>query len=95
MQAFGAFELALKYRLNGHGGTTRGTLRSLVDRARKAVILPPQNPFGPAVADPIEALIVLRNGLSHGSSEIHSPGMAFEVVATCAHWIDQVFPLVP
>ena len=40
VQAFGAFELALKHRLNGHGGAARGTLRNLVDRARKAGILP-------------------------------------------------------
>jgi len=33
VQAFGAFELALKHRLNGHGGAARGTLRNLVDRA--------------------------------------------------------------
>jgi hypothetical protein len=41
VQAFGAFELALKHRLNGHGGASRGTLRNLVDRARKAGVLPP------------------------------------------------------
>lgn len=91
IQVFGAFELALKHRLNGHSGPTRGTLRNLVDRARKAAILPPLVPSGQVIADPIEALIALRNGLSHGNSEIHSPGMAFEIVATCAHWIDSVF----
>ena len=92
VQAFGAFELALKHRLNGHGGAQRGTLRNLVDRARKAAILPsvvsPSNSLG----DPIEALIALRNGLSHGSSEVHSPAMALDVVAACASWIDQVYP---
>src|SRR6185312_5612178 len=41
VQAFGAFELALKHRLNGHGGAARGTLRNLVDRARKGGFLPP------------------------------------------------------
>lgn len=35
VQAFGAFELALKHRLNGDGGAARGTLRNLVDRARR------------------------------------------------------------
>ena len=92
VQAFGAFELALKHRLNGHGGAARGTLRNLVDRARKAGILPALVPGPTVVSDPIEALIALRNGLSHGTSDIHSPGMALEVVAACASWIDHVFP---
>lgn len=78
-----AFELALKHRVNGHGGPTRGTLRKLVDQARKAKILPSLAPAGQGLADPVEALIALRNGLSHGNSEIHSPGMALEVAAAC------------
>jgi hypothetical protein len=92
VQAFGAFELALKHRLNGHGAAARGTLRNLVDRARKAGVLPALVPGPTVVSDPIEALIALRNGLSHGTSDIHSPGMALEVVAACASWIDHVFP---
>ena len=92
VQAFGAFELALKHRLNGHGGAARGTLRNLVDRARKAGILPALVPGPTIVSDPIEALIALRNGLSHGTSDIHSPGKALEVVAACASWIDHIFP---
>ncbi|MGC2774813.1 MAG: hypothetical protein WA418_04160 [Bradyrhizobium sp.] len=92
VQAFGAFELALKHRLNGHGGAARGTLRNLVDRARKAGILPALMPGPTAVSDPIEALIALRNGLSHGTSDIHLPGMALEVLAACASWIDHAFP---
>lgn len=95
VQAFGAFELALKHRLNGHGGAARGTLRNLVDRARKAGVLPALVPGPTAISDPIEALIALRNGLSHGTSDIHSPGMALDVVAACASWIDHVFPSRP
>lgn len=95
VQAFGALELALKHRLNGHGGAARGTLRNLVDRARKAGALPALVPGPTVVSDPIEALIALRNGLSHGTSDIHSPGMALDVVAACASWIDHVFPSQP
>lgn len=91
MQAFGAFELALKYRLNGHGGATRGTLRNLVDRARKAGALPPLAPGSNSFADPIEALIALRNGLSHGTSDIHSPGMTLGAVEACACWITHLY----
>lgn len=95
VQAFGAFELALKHRLNGHGGAARGTLRNLVDRARKAGVLPPLTTGANTLSDPIEALIALRNGLSHGTSDIHSPPMALEVVEACASWIDHVFPPRP
>jgi hypothetical protein len=95
VQAFGAFELALKHRLNGHGGAARGTLRNLVDRARKGGFLPPLIPGANALADPIEALLALRNGLSHGTSDIHSPGMALEVVEACAFWITHLYPPVP
>jgi hypothetical protein len=92
IQSFGAFELALKHRLNGHGGASKGTLRNLVDRARKAGIFPPKSPAGQEFSDPIEALIALRNGMSHGTSEIHSPGMALTVLDSCARAIDTVYP---
>lgn len=70
----------------------RSTLRNLVDQARKAAILPPLVASGHAFHDPVEVLIALRNGLSHGNSEIHSPGMALEVLTACAYWIDHTFP---
>lgn len=92
VQAFGAFALALKFRLNGHGGDARGTLRNLVDRARKADTLPPVVHGNTPMSDPIEALITLRNGLSHGTSDIHTPGMALNILAACADWIDFLFP---
>lgn len=95
VQAFGAFELALKHRLNGHGGASRGTLRNLVDRARKGGFLPPLTSGASALSDPVEALIALRNGLSHGTSDIHSPGMALEVVEACAFWIAHLYPFPP
>lgn len=68
----------------GHGGVSRGTLRNLVDRARKSGFLPALTSGTNAIPDPIEALIALRNGLSHGTSDIHPPGMALEVVEACA-----------
>ena len=92
IQSFGAFELALKHRLNGRGGASKGTLRNLVDRARKVGIFPPKPSAGEELSDPIEALITLRNGMSHGTSEIHSPGMALTVLDSCAHAIDTVYP---
>lgn len=75
VQAFGAFELALKHRLNGHGGAQRGTLRNLVDRARKAAILPSVVSGSNSPADSIEALISRNKYISpllfkeHGPSE--------------------------
>lgn len=96
-QAFGAFELALKHRLNGHGGPAKGTLRNLVDRARKQQIFPPLPQRNPSLAwrppvDPIEAMIALRNDLAHGTSQVHSPGIAMDLLSTCAWAIDLVFP---
>jgi len=95
VQTFGAFELALKHRVNGHGGASRGTLRNLVDRARKNGFLPALISGVNALSDPIEALIVLRNGLSHGTSDIHSPGMALDIVGACAFWITHLYPPSP
>jgi hypothetical protein len=92
VQAFGALELALKFRMNGHGGSTRGTLRNLVDRARKAGVLPQTTPGNIRLNDPIEALVALRNGISHGNVDIHSLGMMVGIMEACAHWIDHVFP---
>jgi hypothetical protein len=42
--------------------------------------------------DPIEAIIHLRNALAHGTSDIHSPGMAMDVLEACAREIDRLFP---
>lgn len=77
---------------NGHGGAFKGTLRNFVIRARRAGMFPPKPPAGHEFSDPIEALITLRNGLSHGTSEIHSPGMALTVLDSCARAIDAVHP---
>ncbi|CAG4895586.1 hypothetical protein R54767_01969 [Paraburkholderia gardini] len=90
-QACGAFELALKHRLNGHGGPAWGNLRTRVERARKDGILPPRTPDVPVSQDPIEALIQIRNGLSHGTADIHSPAMGLQVLETCAYWINFVY----
>ena len=95
VQALGAFEFALKHRLNGHGGASRGTLRNLVDRARKTGVLLALAPSVNTLCDPIEPLIALRNGLSHGTADIHSPAMALEIAEACAFWIDHLFPPAP
>lgn len=92
VQAFGALELALKHRLNGHGGSAKGTLRNLTERARKQGILPAEVKATHGCVDPISALIGLRNELSHGTSAVHSPGMALPILEACAHWIDHVQP---
>lgn len=92
IQAYGAFELALKHRINGHGGESKGSMRNLVDQARKAGIFPKLAAGATPFDDPVEAMIALRNSLSHGNSQIHSPGMALEVLDSCAWGIDTVFP---
>jgi hypothetical protein len=62
-----------------------------VDRARKAGILPLPTPSTNISTASIEALIVPRNDLSHGASDIHSPGMALQVIDACAFWINHVY----
>jgi len=66
-----------------------------MNRARKGGFLPALTSNPNALSDPIEALIALRNGLSHGTSDIHSPGMALDVVDACAFWITQLYPSPP
>lgn len=92
LQVVGAFELALKHRFIRQGRAVRGTLRTLINSARKEGILPAQAVYSTALSDPIEALLLIRNELSHGTSDTHSPGMALEVLAACAWWIDHIFP---
>ena len=43
--------------------------------------------------DQVEVIILLRNALAHGNSEIHPPGMALRTLELCAWGIDTVFPL--
>ncbi|TAW06632.1 hypothetical protein ELI25_29650 (plasmid) [Rhizobium ruizarguesonis] len=95
VQAIGAFELALKHQLNGHGGRSRSTLRNLVDQARKAGVLPRQVSWGQSRLDAFDALIEIRNALSHGTSDIHTPGIALPILEMCAQWIDHVYPQPP
>jgi hypothetical protein len=92
VQAFGAFELALKHRINGHGLDAKRTLRTLVDRVRKQGVFPKLQPSTDPFSDRVEAMIALRNGLAHGTSQIHPPGMAMDVLELCARGIDTVFP---
>ena len=90
-QAFGAFELALKHRLFGPAGQHKGTLRNLIDQARKRQILPQlTTPFN-GLIDPIEALLHLRNALAHGTNDIHAPAMALLVVKASADAINELF----
>lgn len=91
-QALAAFEFALKHRLAGHPVKGMETLRNLVDRARKHGILSAPQPSGGMFMDPVEAMIHMRNALAHGTADIHSPGMAMDVLEACAREIDSLFP---
>lgn len=92
IQAFGTLELALKHRLDDLGKPSRGTLRNRVDVARKVGILPPLSSNGHRFSDPIEAMIELRNGLSHGTADVHLPAMAVGVIESCAGVIGTIYP---
>ena len=77
IQALGAVELALRLRL---AGQSSDTLHNLVERARKHAIFPKWS------------LVAMRNGLSHGTTDIHTPGMTMIVLEGCAWAIDCAFP---
>jgi hypothetical protein len=93
LQAFGALELALKHRLNKPGAHTKETLRNLADRARRNGIFHKVRPGHPI--DRLEALVALRNALSHGTTDIHAPGAAMSILESCAWAIDIIFPPNP
>jgi hypothetical protein len=90
LQAFGALELALKPRLATIGVPTSGTMRTRIDRARKHGLMPPAKPGG-SPWDSGEALIQMRNELSHGSFDVHTPAMALTVLRSCADQISSLY----
>lgn len=91
LQAFGAFELAIKFRLDSVGILSSRTLRKHIDRARKHGIIP-QMSSGPGKLDAYEALILMRNELSHGSFDIHTPAMALSILRACSDQISYLYP---
>lgn len=86
LQAFGAFELAIKRRLEAIGVSSSGTMRKRIDRARKHGIMPGVDKLA-TDHDECEALILMRNELSHGSFDIHTPAMALTVLRACGDQI--------
>ena len=94
-QALASFELALKHRLASHPVKGKETLRNLVDRGRKHGILPLVHIDPGALMDPLEAMVQIRNTLAHGTDDVHSPGMALDVLQACAREIDRLFPPGP
>ena len=87
IQALGAVELALRLRL---AGQTSDTLHNLVERARKHGIFPKWSRAQPI--DRAQSLVAMRNGLSHGTTDIHTPGMTMIVLEGCGWAIDCAFP---
>ncbi|MGA2493712.1 MAG: hypothetical protein ABSF67_12265 [Roseiarcus sp.] len=96
VQAFGAFELALKHRLHGDGAARKGTLKNLIDQARKKHLLPAlpsaptPSPFG-TVPDVFEVILHMRNALSHGTEQVHPPGMALDALKACQQAINLLY----
>lgn len=91
-QALNALELALKLRLAAGGWAgKKGGLGRLVEKARRFALLPPRSEHFGADIDPATALVFIRNELVHGTTDVHSPGMAIEVVKSCASVINEIF----
>lgn len=91
-QSFAAFELALRQSLAAFPAARPGTLRNLVDRARKHGVLPAAMVRPDGLFDPIEAIIHLRNALAHGTTDIHTPAIALDLLEACAEQIDRLYP---
>lgn len=94
-QAFAAFELALRHRLHKDDVGRVRRLSKLIKEARELGIFSASAPSTAAPVDPIEALRYMRNELAHGTTSVHSPAMALDVVGACASAIDLVFPSDP
>lgn len=92
IQAFAAFELALKLRLNTTGSTMLRGLGKLIHQARKEGVLPASASTAADYMDPIELLRHMRNALAHGTTDVHTPAMALDATALCARAIDIAFP---
>lgn len=91
-QAYAAFELALKHRLAAHPGKPAKMLRPLVKRAREVGVLPAEQIEPGAFMDRYDAIIGMRNDLAHGTTDVHTPAMALQVLEICATEIDNLFP---
>lgn len=87
IQALGAVELALRLRLAGQASDT---LHNLVERGRKHGIFPKWSRT--QQIDRAQSLVAMRNGLSHGTTDIHAPGMTMIVIEGSAWAIDCAFP---
>ena len=83
-QALSAVELALKACVGGG----RPGLAALVKRARMGGVLPSSPHPG---AQSIDALVQLRNAFAHGTADVHSPGMALDVLKACSGAINLLF----
>ena len=90
-QALAALEMALQMKLCAIGHEMNGTMRNLVEKARKCGIIPPMLPGMTLVQDPFEALIRIRNSLAHGTTDVHTPAIAFGVLEACAIQIKRLY----
>jgi hypothetical protein len=87
LQAFGALELALKLKVFS-GSQRASSLGRLFRTARQNGLLPP--PKTDAI-DHLDALLLMRNSLAHGTFEIHTPDMSLTVLSGCAEVINQLY----
>ncbi len=92
-QALASLELALKERLGALVPPVK-KLRGLGARLSAAVkrgILAAPNST-PGVPDRHFIVSAIRNELSHGSKEVHTPDWALDVIRMCAELITELYP---
>ena len=86
LQAFGALELALRFRLLGSSEDISG-LGSLLRQARRDGLLLSKVDE----VDELDALLAMRNTLAHGVLEVHTPEMSLATLSRCADVINRIY----
>src|SRR3546814_1333778 len=90
-QALAAFEMAIQMKLRAIGHEMKGTMHNLIEKGRKCGIIPPIAPGTVSAQDPFEALVKIRNAIAHGTTDVHTPASAFDVIKACSIQIERLY----
>src|SRR3546814_6203525 len=86
-----AFEMAIQMKLRAIGHEMKGTMHNLIEKGRKCGIIPPIAPGTVSAQDPFEALVKIRNAIAHGTTDVHTPASAFDVLKACSIQIERLY----
>src|SRR3546814_19317960 len=72
--------MAIQMKLRAIGHEMKGTMHNLIEKGRKCGIIPPIAPGTVSAQDPFAALVKIRNAIAHGTTDVHTPASAFDVL---------------